>query len=139
MMTRALAPLFALLVACSGGDGASKETETPAEPQKTPEELKREESLRALRAAQESSVEAMCERLADCAVEDAQKNMSPEERQKGLGNVEELLPRYRAECEEEANRSDLSPRQVQTIQRCVTDETSCETFVPCLDQVQKQG
>lgn len=140
-MTRALAALLALLVtaACSGSDGGGKDSETPAgPPAKSEEETRREESLRKLRAAQESAVEAMCERLADCAVEDAQKNMSPEERKEKLGNVEEIIPKYRAECEEEANQSDLSPRQVKIIQACVTEQKSCDTFVPCLDQAQKK-
>jgi len=142
-MTRALAALLVALAAaaCSGSDGGSKDAETPADkpPAKSQEDAQRDDSLRKLRAAQESAVEAMCERLADCAVEDAQKTMTPEERKEKLGNVEELLPRYRAECEEEANKSDLSPRQVKIIQSCVTEQKTCETFVPCLDQAQKKS
>lgn len=141
-MTRVLAALALALAAaaCSGSEGGGKESETPAagQPAKSPEEARREESERKLHAAQESAVEAMCERLADCAVEDAQKSMTPEERKEKLGNVEELLPRYRAECEEEGNKSDLSPRQVKIIQSCVTEQKTCETFVPCLDQAQKK-
>lgn len=141
-MTRVLAAalLVASLAACSGSEGGSKDSETPAagEPAKTPEQEKQEEAERKLHAAQESAVEAMCERLADCAVEDANKTMTPEERKEKLGNVDELIPRYRAECEEEANKSDLSPRQVKIIQACVTEKKSCETFVPCLDQAQKK-
>jgi hypothetical protein len=140
-MTRVLAALLlAFAAACSGSEGGGKESETPAagQPAKSPEESKREESEQKLRAAQESAVEAMCERLADCAVEDAQKTMTPAERKEKIGNVEELLPRYRADCEEEANKSDLSPRQVKIIQSCVTEQKTCETFVPCLDQAQKK-
>jgi len=138
-MTRALAALLvACLAACSGSEGSSKDTETPAGTATAPKPTKEEESERKLHAAQESAVEAMCERLADCAVEDANKTMTPEERKEKLGNVDELIPRYRAECEEEANKSDLSPRQVKIIQSCVVEKKSCETFVPCLDQAQKK-
>jgi uncharacterized lipoprotein len=139
-MTRALAAalLVASLAACSGSEGGSKESEKPttAQPAATPS--KEEESERKLHAAQESAVEAMCERLADCAVEDANKTMTPEERKEKLGNVDELIPRYRAECEEEANKSDLSPRQVKIVQTCVVEKKTCATFVPCLDEAQKK-
>ncbi len=140
-MTRALAALLvACLAACSGSEGSSKDSETPAggDTVTSPKPSKEEESERKLRAAQESAVEAMCERLADCAVEDANKTMTPAERKEKLGNVDELIPRYRAECEEEANKSDLSPRQVKIIQSCVVEQKTCESFVPCLDQAQKK-
>ena len=140
-MTRALAALLvASLAACSGSEGGSKESETPQPTavEKSPEKDKDAESERKLRAAQESAVEAMCERLADCAVEDANKTMTPKERKEKLGNVDELIPRYRAECEEEANKSNLSPRQIKIVQSCVTDEKTCQTFVPCLDAAQKK-
>jgi hypothetical protein len=140
-MTRALAALLvASLAACSGSDGGSKESTTPADPvaKETPEQQKQAESERKLHAAQESAVDAMCERLADCAVEDANKTMTPEERKEKLGNVDELIPRYRAECEEEANKSNLSPRQVKIVQTCVVEKKTCATFVPCLDAAQKK-
>jgi hypothetical protein len=137
-MTRALAALLvACLAACSGSEGSSKDTETPAGTATSPKPSKEEESERKLHAAQESAVEALCDRLADCAVEDAMK-MSPEERKEKIGNVDELLPRARAQCEEEANRSNLSPRQVKVVQKCVSQEKTCESLLSCLDQAQKK-
>jgi uncharacterized cysteine cluster protein YcgN (CxxCxxCC family) len=139
-MTRALAAvLVASLAACSGSEGSGKESTTPADPvaKETPEQQKQAESERKLHAAQESAVEALCERLADCAVEDAMK-MSPEERKEKIGNVDELLPRARAQCEEEANRSNLSPRQVKVVQKCVSQEKTCESLLNCLDEAKKK-
>ena len=138
-MTRALAACFALIVAaaCSGSDGGSKETETPpGPPAKSQEELKREESLRKLRAAQESAIEAMCDRFFDCAVEDTRKTRPKE--LEGV-NLEEMRSKHMAECEEEYGRNELSPRQVKVIQQCVNDAPSCDELQTCLQAAGKQG
>ena len=141
MAPRALASglLAFLFCACSGSDsGPAKDPEKPAEgtaPAPDPAEAERQEKLRKLRAAQDSAVEAMCERLVDCSVESL-KNAPPEERAKA-GNVDELIPRARAECEEEAAKSDLSPRQVIVIQKCVNEGQTCEALVSCLDTASK--
>lgn len=141
MTTRVLASglLAALLCACSGSDsGPAKEPTKPgATPAQDPAEAERQEKLRKLREAQDSAVEAMCERLVDCSVESL-KNAPPEERAKA-GNVDELIPRARAECEEEAGKSDLSPRQVIVIQKCVNEGQTCEALVSCLDTASKSA
>ena len=89
MILRAL--WLTLVVACSGSEGGGKEGETPAPPAKSQEEQRREESLRKLRAAQESAIEAMCDRLFDCAVEDTRR-----ERPKELEgvNLEEMRGKH---------------------------------------------
>jgi hypothetical protein len=141
MPPRALASglLAALLCACSGSDsGPAKEPAEPAAgaaPAPDPAEAERQEKLRKLRAAQDSAVEAMCERLVDCSVESL-RNAPPEERAKA-GNVDELIPKARAECEEEAGKSDLSPRQVVVVQKCVNERQTCEALVSCLDTANK--
>lgn len=138
-MPRALAALLAAtLAACSGSEGGSKESETPAAgpPAKSPEEVRREESLRKLRAAQESAVEAMCDRFFDCAVEEARA-----ERPKELEgvNLEDMRGKHMAECEEEYGKNELSPRQVKVIQSCVNDAPSCGELQTCLAAANKQG
>jgi hypothetical protein len=141
MITRLVASVLAgVLCACSGSDsGPAKETEKPGEagPPPDPAQVERDDKLRKLRAAQESAVEAMCERLVDCSIESL-KTASPEERAKA-GNVDELVPRARAECEEEGNKSDLSPRQVLVIQKCVNESQTCEALVGCLDTASKSA
>jgi hypothetical protein len=144
MTTRALASglLTAILCACSGSDnGGAKQAEKPAEtsgaPAPDPAETERQENLRKLRAAQDTAVEAMCERLVDCSVESL-RNAPAEERAKA-GNVDELIPKARAECEEEASKSDLSPRQVITVQKCVNEGQTCEELISCLDTAQKSA
>ena len=144
MKLRSLAAglVVVLLCACSGSDGGpakdpAKPDEASAAPKPDPAEAERQEKLRKLRAAQDSAVEAMCERLVDCSVESL-KNAPPEERAKA-GNVDELVPRARAECEEEAGKSDLSPRQVLVIQKCVNEGQTCEALVSCLDTANKSA
>ena len=138
-MTRALSALFAVLVAaaCSGSDGGSKETEPPpGPPARSQEEAKRDDSLRKLRAAQESAIEAMCDRFFDCAVEDTRKT-KPKELE-GV-NLEEMRSKHMATCEEEYGQSELSPRQVKIIQSCVNEAPSCEELHSCLQAANKQG
>jgi predicted small lipoprotein YifL len=136
-MTRALAALLvASLAACSGSEGGSKGSETPAAETKSPEQQKQEESERKLRAAQESAIEAMCDRLFDCAVEDTRKN-KPKELEGA--NLEEMRGKYMAECEEEYGRSQLSPRQVKVIQKCVNEAPTCGELETCLQDANKQG
>lgn len=137
-MTRALAALFALLLAaCSGSEGGGKEGETPTSgpPAKSEEETRREESLGKLRAAQDSAVEAMCDRFFDCAVEDTRKT-KPKELE-GV-NLEEMRGKHMAECEEEYGKSELSPRQVKVVQKCVNEAPSCAELETCLQAANKQ-
>jgi len=134
------AALLALAAFSCGGSGASgaggesgsaagnRAGEAPSQPG---------ENERKLRAAQESAVEAMCERLVECAVESARANMSPEEVAKL--DVEETAPRLRDECEEETGRRSLSPRQVRVVQRCVTEAGTCDELHTCLDQAKKRA
>jgi hypothetical protein len=89
-----------------------------------------------LRAAQESAVQAMCERLVDCAVEEAKASMSPEEVAKL--ELDETGPKLRAECEEEGMQNALSPRQVTVIQRCVNQDGTCDDLNACLDEAKKR-
>lgn len=141
MMKRSLVTgLLAVLVCgCSGGsDAPAKETMKPAEPAPlTPDEAERQDKLRKLRAAQDSAVEAMCERLVDCSVESL-KTAPPDERAKA-GNVDELIPRARTECEAQGAKSELSPRQVVVIQKCVNESATCEALVACLDEAGKSA
>ena len=128
-----IAPLL-LAAACSSSSGAGDTTTPPAggggEDAAPPTEQEQAEAK--LRAAQESAVEALCERLYHCAVED----LPPEKRAEV--KPEELEPKFRADCEDEANRSDLSPRQVRVIQRCVNEAQECGALAECLDEAQKK-
>jgi hypothetical protein len=134
-MTRALAALLVAVVACSGSEGGSKESETPTQPDKDPQQSKQEESERKLRAAQESAIEALCDRLFDCAVEDTRKTR-PKELEGA--NLEEMRGKHMAECEEDGNKSQLSPRQVKVIQKCVNEAPSCGELDSCLGEARKK-
>jgi hypothetical protein len=125
---RALAIALVLLAAACGG---SKEP-APSEPAPAPaptEEAK-------LRAAQDATMAAMCERLVDCSVEDAKATITEAE----LAELapEELVPKARAECEGEYASLTLSPRQIKVIQGCVNGPPACADFTACLDAANKQ-
>ncbi|HEU5057798.1 MAG TPA: hypothetical protein VFU21_14805 [Kofleriaceae bacterium] len=139
-MTRALAAalLLALVAACSGSEGGGKDSETPTSgaPARSEEETRREESLRKLRAAQESAIEALCDRLFDCAVEDTRQTRPKE--LEGV-NLEEMRGKHMAECEEEGTQSELSPRQVKVIQTCVNEAPTCGELDQCLSEARKKS
>ncbi len=133
------AVLWATLPACSGGGAESGEpakaagagqgsgAASPA-PAPSPEQK--------LRAAQESAVQAMCERLVECAVKEARATMSPDE--VAQLELEKTAPRLRDECEDEGARTQLSPRQVTVVQRCVNDAATCDALQTCLNEAKKQ-
>jgi hypothetical protein len=137
---RSLLLLVAVGVGCSGGSAESggqggAGARPPAVRAGQREAERRAESERNLRAAQESAVEAMCERLADCAVESARENMTPEE--VAQLDVENTAPRLREECESEYGRTQLSPRQVRVVQRCVTETRACDELQTCLEDARR--
>jgi hypothetical protein len=129
---RAASLLLLAALACGGGQAEPSREPAPSteagEPAASPEEK--------LRAAQESAVEAMCERLVDCAVEEARKNMSPDEVAKL--DVEQTGRKLRDECEAEGAQKALSPRQIRVVQRCVTQPGTCDELQTCLDEAKKR-
>ncbi len=129
--------LAAVLGACSGSSGSQSPAGGGAVPAQDPEASRRAESERQLRAAQESAVEAMCDRLVDCSVEEARATMTPEE-VAGL-DLENTMPLAREECEDESTQRNFSPRQVRVVQRCVTEAATCEALHSCLDEAKKRA
>jgi hypothetical protein len=123
----------AWLAACSGGTESGAAPSQPAEGGAGGGQPSAEAQLR---AAQESAIQAMCERLVDCSVESARASMTPEELAKL--DLEEMVPRARADCEEEYAGRRLSPRQVRVVQRCVADTGTCDEMHTCLDQAKKR-
>jgi hypothetical protein len=129
--------------ACSGGggEGSGAPREAARQPASAPPAGSSEpaagSSEAKLRAAQASAVEAMCERLVQCAVESARANMTPDE--VAELNLDETAPRLREQCQEDGDKSQLSPRQVRVVQRCVNEAAECEALQTCLEQARKQG
>ncbi|HTE50734.1 MAG TPA: hypothetical protein VK698_07690 [Kofleriaceae bacterium] len=138
-------PLSAVMMvlclgACSGGGGEAAQPTAPAAspPAAAPagQGGGAGDAERKLRAAQDSAVEALCDRLVDCAVESARASMSPEEVAKL--DVEETAPRLRDECEADGAKSSLSPRQVRVVQRCVTEAGTCDELQACVQEAKKK-
>ncbi len=132
-------PWLALLAAaaCSGGAGersAPGERSVPS-PER-PAEAAASSPESKLRAAQETALEALCERLVDCSVESARANMNPDELARL--DVENTAPRLRDQCEEEGGQTSWSPRQVRVVQRCVNDARTCEALETCLEEAKKR-
>lgn len=70
----------------------------------------------------------MCQRLTDCSLEDAEKNVSPDE----LAGLKEVIPTAIADCTEQCDAGQLSPKQVIGIRACLAKPTSCDEFSKCL-------
>jgi hypothetical protein len=129
-----------LLAACSGSSGQSEVEKPdpnnqkdatdapPQEPEATPEEK--------FQGQQAATCKAMCERITDCAVEDAKANMSPEELAKL--DLENTVPKAVEECTNEYVSKDLSPRQVKIIRDCLAQETDCKAYLDCLSLAAKK-
>jgi hypothetical protein len=89
-----------------------------------------------LRAAQETALAALCERLVDCSVESAHASMSPEEVAKL--DLKNTAPRLVAQCEAEGAQSNWSPRQVRVVQHCVVEAGTCDALQTCLAEAKKR-
>jgi len=78
----------------------------------------------------DDAVDKMCQRLIDCSVEDAKREMSPEE----LENLDLDATSRKAisDCNEAYGASAMSPRQVKTLRGCLGQPTECPDFNACL-------
>ena len=130
--------VVAAAMACGGGGEASEPaaptSPAAAEPEPAPPDA---EAERKLRAAQDSAVEALCERLVDCAIEEARASMTPE--QVAELDVEDTGARLRDKCEGEGATSTLSPRQIRVVQRCVNQDGTCADLQTCVAEAKKQA
>jgi hypothetical protein len=131
--------LFVGAAACGGGGGDASEPAAAASPPAAEPEASPTgdaEAERKLRAAQDSAVEALCERLVDCAIEEARASMTPE--QVAELDVEDTGARLRDKCEGEGATSTLSPRQIRVVQRCVSQQGTCDELQACVEEAKKQ-
>lgn len=133
-----LASVLLLGAAACGGGGsdASEPAATASPPAAQPEPSADAEAERKLRAAQDSAVAALCERLVDCAIEEARASMTPE--QVAELDVEDTGARLRDKCQGEGATSTLSPRQIRVVQRCVNQPGTCDDLQACVEEAKKQ-
>jgi len=134
---------LALVVCC--GSSTPGDTEKPHgndggegrvdDPPADPETVRRQENLRKLREAQEGGCLPMCERITECAVADARKNMSPEELAKL--DLEKTAPQNTEQCTDSCNGSELSLRQVKVMYECLNLQGECPKYLACLDRIAK--
>jgi hypothetical protein len=132
-----LACIATLLLACSGSSGP-KHTEGPdTDPSGTPtsDAMATESPEEKFARQTADTVDKMCQRLIDCSIEDAKKNMSPEELEKL--DVPKIKPVAIGKCREEYGTSPLSPRQVIGIRTCLGQATDCSTFNDCIGSAGK--
>ena len=79
------------------------------------------------------AVGKMCERLIDCSVEDAKKQLPPEELAKL--DIENTSKKAMAECNEAYGTAPMSPRQVVTLRECLGEPSECPDFNACLGKL----
>jgi hypothetical protein len=125
---RSLAFVVVLFAACGGSSADSTAKAPAADPAPAPAPTADDK----LRAAQDHAIEAMCDRLVDCAIDDAKAANDPE-----VGDPEELRPKALARCNADYGQSSLSPRQIKTIQGCVNEARECPALDTCLESVNK--
>lgn len=122
---------FATLLLACGNSSTSKPVEdttvvpvagSDAMPQETPEQK--------FARQQTDTIGKMCQRLIDCSIEDARKQMSAEEYAKL--DVEKIKPKAIADCTQDADKSPLSPKQVIGIRECLSQATECSVFTDCI-------
>lgn len=126
------------ITACSG---SSASTPTPAnagdEPAQTsPEEERKQADLERLQRYQEAACDQVGTVLTECAVEDARKQLSPEELAKL--DIEKTATLHKAEFVARCTESAMSLRQVKVFDGCLAGKTSCEAFLDCLDQAKPE-
>jgi hypothetical protein len=121
--------------AALGCGGSKKSTESgggTGEPVVTPAtDAQAQETPEAKFARQkDDAVDKMCQRLIDCSVEDAKREMPPEELAKL--DLENTSRQALSDCNDAYGASAMSPRQVMTLRECLGQPTECPDFNACL-------
>lgn len=124
---------FAFVVSSCGGSQEPEETTPPKAPaEKSEPQTAEARNESKLREAQVVGCTGYCERVTNCSIEDAKKNMS--EKELSELNLAETAPAAQRECESQCNGSQLSVRQVEVMHSCLRAEGStCEQFAACMD------
>jgi hypothetical protein len=122
--------IASLLLACGS---STPKTEDPVEgggvqvsdamPQETPEQK--------FARQQADAVNKMCQRVTDCAIEDAKQEMSPEDLADLESKMDQILPKAIADCEGQYV-SAMSPRQLGDLRSCLGEATECSVFGECI-------
>jgi hypothetical protein len=89
-----------------------------------------------LQRRQDAACDRVIPRLTACAVEDARRNMTPEEFEKE--QIEEAAPVHTREYTKKCKSSYMSSRQVRVYEVCDREETECEPLVACLENAKPQ-
>jgi hypothetical protein len=87
-----------------------------------------------LQKRQYAACDRVIPRLTDCAVEDAKKNLSPEE----AADAAEAAPIHTREYTRKCKNSYMSSRQVRVYEVCDREETECEPLVACLENAKPE-
>jgi hypothetical protein len=134
-------PIAACAALCLLACGGSQKTEEPngsAADDAAGEEqaMSEEQILAAHQARQFEACEVMCDQLTECVLEDTWEN-APEALE-GI-DVDAFAAHYKeTRCLTPCQTSELSVRQVETMEGCNEAGGTCEEFLACLDAVQPQ-
>ena len=124
--------LAAGTLGCGGAKKSADEGTGTGDPVVAPaSDAQAEESPEAKFARQkDDAVDKMCQRLIDCSVEDAKREMPPEELAKL--DLDTTSRKAISDCNEAYGASPMSPRQVVILRGCLGEATECPEFNECL-------
>lgn len=126
--------ILCLLVACGGSKPAADNDDTLPDPGTSSpgvDDGTAEPPRTELQRRQDAACERVIPRLTECAIEDARKNMSPEEFAKL--EPDKVGPVHTRENLKKCKESYMSSRQVRVYEVCDREETECGPLVACLE------
>ena len=89
-----------------------------------------------LQRRQYAACDRVIPRLTACAVEDARRNLTPEQFEEE--QIEEAAPIHTREYTKKCKNNYMSSRQVRVYEVCDREETECEPLVACLDNAKPE-
>lgn len=119
------------LLACGGSSTSGQTEDTTATPDVEPAPEPEESPEAKLARQQTDAVDKMCQRITDCAIEDAKTEMTPEDLAELESQLHAIVPKAVADCAQQY-AAPMSPRQVLSIRECLGEATECSVFGDCV-------
>jgi len=124
------------------GCGGSQEPETTVNPPPStdpapPPPTTEQKNETKLKEAQSVGCDGLCNKVTNCAVDDAKANLPPEKLAEL--KLEETVPVALQKCNEDCSAKELSVRQVEVLHGCLNEDAVCDQFLKCIDAMSPQA